>query len=215
VNLQNAAQIAARAPLGTIAVADLALLYAHPRQDARALERRGVLHRLAHGFYCAVPPEHDPATWRPSTEAAAVGIASALYGERVPILTGLSAARVHHALPRAIAAGFVAVPGSRRPLAFADRPGAVRFVARDVERLDAELVVTDLGRALATTPEQTVLDLARSDPAGADADVVAAIDMLWRRCEPADLERIATGQRMRATLVRLRKQAVERAGGSV
>lgn len=207
----TAGQLAARAPLGTIRVGELGAIYAHPRQEARALERRGVLHRLAHGFYCAVPPEHDPAVWRPSTEAAAAGIATALYGDRVPVLTGLSAARMHRVLPRAIAAGFVAVPGSRRPLQFADRPGVVRFVARDVVRLDAELVVTDLGSALATTPEQTVLDLAHADPGGEDADTVAAIDALWPRCDGDVLEQIAGTQRMRATLLRLREQVGARA----
>jgi hypothetical protein len=70
-------RLAARAPLRTIRVADLAAICAHPRREARALERRGVLHRLAHGFYCAVPPEHDPRVWRPTTEAAAAGIATA------------------------------------------------------------------------------------------------------------------------------------------
>lgn len=204
MNAETAAQLVARAPLGTVQVAELAALYTHPRQEARALERRGVLHRLAHGFYCAVPPERDPAVWRPSTEAAAAGIATALYGDRVPVLTGLSAARMHRALPRAVAAGFVAVPGSRRPLKFTDRPGAVQFASRDVAKLDAELVHTDLGPALVTTPEQTVLDLGRADPAGADADAVAAIDALWARCDSGVLERIAAEQRMRATLVRLR-----------
>lgn len=201
-----AGQLAARAPLGTIRVGELAAIYAHPRQEARALARRGVLHRLAHGFYCAVPPERDPAVWKPSTEAAAAGIATALYGDRVPVLTGLSAARVHRALPRAVAAGFVAVPGSRRPLRFADRPGVVQFAARKVEHLEAELVVTDLGPALTTTAEQTVLDLARADPSGVGADIVAAIDALWPRCDGDVLEKIAGAQRMRATLVRLRER---------
>ena len=149
--------------------------------------------------------------WKPSTEAAAAGIATALSGDRVPVITGLSAARMHRVLPRAIAAGFVAVPGSRRPLQFADRPGVVRFVARDVARLDAELVVTDLGPALATTPEQTVLDLAHADPSGIDADVIAAIDALWTRCDGDVLEHVAGTQRMRATLIRLREQVGARA----
>jgi hypothetical protein len=89
---------------------DLAEVYTYPRQEARALECRGLLHRLAHGFYCAVPPEHDPEQWRPTIEAAAAGIATAMYGDRVPVLTGLTAARVHRALPRATGVAFVAVP---------------------------------------------------------------------------------------------------------
>jgi len=150
VNLEpGVAQLVARAPLRTIRTNDLAAVYAHPRQAARALERRGLLHHLAHGFYCAVPLEHDPVVWRPTIEAAAAGIATALYGDRVPVLTGLTAARVHRALPRAIGVAFVAVPTQRRPLQLADRAGEIRFVARAVADLDAVLVTADLGQVLA------------------------------------------------------------------
>jgi AbiEi antitoxin C-terminal domain/Transcriptional regulator, AbiEi antitoxin len=197
-------QLAARAPLRTIRTKDLAEVYAHPRQAARALERRGLLHRLAHGFYCAVPAEHNPALWRPTIEAAAAGIASAIYGDRVPVLTGLTAARVHRALPRAIGVAFTAVPAQRRPLQLVDRAGRIHFVSRAVARLDAVLVTTDLGQALATTPEQTVLDLARADPRGQDDDAQEAIDALWPECDQAALAEIAGRQRMRATLARLR-----------
>jgi len=200
-------QLAARAPLRTIRTADLARIYAHPAQEARALERRGLLHHLAHGLYCAVPPEHDPATWRPTVEAAAAGIATALYGDRVPVLTGLTAARVHRALPRAIAVGFVAVPTQRRSLRLVDRDGEVRFVTRAVAELDAVLITTDLGPALTTTPEQTVLDLARGEPRGDDADAQEAIEALWPECDQVVLEEIAGRQRMRATLSRLRAQS--------
>lgn len=199
-------QLAARAPLGTIRTADLARIYTHPAQAARALERRGVLHRLAHGLYCAVPPEHDPATWRPTIEAAAAGIATALYGDRVPVLTGLTAARVHRALPRAIAVALVAVPAQRRPLRLADRVAEVRFVTRAVAELDAVLITTDLGPALATTPEQTVLDLARGDTQRNNVDAQDAIAALWPGCDQAVLEEIAGRQRMRATLARLTAQ---------
>lgn len=198
------ARLVASAPLRTIRTNDLAEVYAHPRQGARALERRGTLHRLAHGFYCAVPPEHDPALWSPTIEAAAAGIATALYGDRVPVLTGLTAARVHRALPRAIGVAFVAVPTQRRPLQLADRKGQIRFVTRAVTGLDAVLVTTDLGPALATTPEQTVLDLARADSRGQDADALEVIDALWADCDQRVLEDVAGRQRMRATLSRLR-----------
>ena len=197
-------QLVARAPLRTIRTNDLAEVYANPRQEARALERRGLLHHLAHGFYCAVPPEHNPALWRPTIEAAAAGIASAIHGDRVSVLTGLTAARVHRALPRAIGVGFVAVPVQRRPLQLMDRAGRIHFVTRDVTDLDAVLVTTDLGEALATTAEQTVLDLGRADPRGQDADTREAIDTLWPECDQVVLAEIAGRQRMRATLARLR-----------
>ena len=197
-------QLVARAPLQTIRTKDLAEVYANPRQEARALERRGLLHHLAHGFYCAVPPEHNPSLWRPTIEAAAAGIASAIYGDRVSVLTGLTAARVHRALPRAIGVAFAAVPVQRRPLQLVDRAGQIHFVTRAVADLDAVLVTTDLGQALATTPEQTVLDLGRADPRGQDADTREAIDTLWPECDQVVLAEIAGRQRMRATLARLR-----------
>lgn len=197
------ARRAARAPLRTIRVETLADTYAYPRPEIRELERRGLLHRLAHGIYCAVPPEADPATWRPTLEAATAAVATALYGDRVPVLTGLTAARVHRALPRAIGVGFVAVPTRRRPLRLTDRDGKVRFVMRAVAGLDAVAVATDLGQALATTPEQTVLDLARADPREEDLDAQEAIDALWPECDPAVLADIAGRQRMRATLRRV------------
>ncbi len=200
---RDAQRVIARAPMRTVRAADLAGVYAHPGPQLAVLDRRGVAHKLAYGFYCAVPQEHVGAAWRPSTEAATAGVAAALYGDRVPVLTGLTAARVHRALPRAIGTGYVAVPTQRRPLRFADRDGAVRFVMRDVAALDAVLVQTDLGAALATTPEQTVLDLARSDPRGQDSDVQGAISALWPECDRAVLEDIAGGQRMRATLARV------------
>lgn len=197
-------QLVARASMRTIRTKDLAAVFANPRQAARALERRGLLHRLAHGFYCAIPAEHNPAQWRPTIEAAAAGIASAMYGDRVPVLTGLTAARVHRALPRAIGVAFTAVPIQRRPLQLLDREGRIHFVTRAVADLDAVLVTTDLGQTLATTPEQTVLDLARADPRGQDADAREAIYALWPECDQSVLAEIAGRQRMRATLVRLR-----------
>lgn len=196
-------RLVARAPLRTIRVADLADVYAHPRKEIRELGRQGVLHRLAHGVYCAVPDDADPATWRPTLEAAAAAVATAHVGDRVPVLMGLTAARVHRALPRAVGVGHVAVPTYRRPVALVDRDASVVFAERDVAALDAVLVPTDLGPALATTPEQTVLDLARADPRAEDVDAQEAISSLWQECEPAQLHRLAERQRMRATLRRV------------
>ena len=57
---------------------------------------------------------------------------------------------------------------------------------------------------LATAPEQTVLDLARANPLGEDADACEVIETLWRECDQVVLEEIAGRRRMRATLARLR-----------
>ena len=196
-------RLLARAPMQTVRAASLAGVYAHPGPELAILNRRGVVHRLAHGIYCAVPPEHSGGNWRPTLEAAAAAITTALYGDRVPVLTGLTAARMHRALPRAIGVGYVAVPTQRRPLRLADRDGEVRFVMRTVGELDAVATATELGQVLVTTPEQTVLDLARADPRAEDLDAQEAIDALWPECDPGLLEEIASRQRMRATYVRV------------
>lgn len=200
---REALRLIARAPLRTVRAADLVGVYAFPGPALAAVARRGVIHRLAHGIYCAVPPEYTGGTWRPSLEAATAAIATALYGERSPILTGLTAARVHHALPRAIGVGHVAVPTQRRPMRLADRDGEVRFVMRTVANLDAVAVTTELGQTLVTTSEQTVLDLARADPRAEDLDTQEAIDALLPECDPVVLEAIAARQHMRATHARL------------
>jgi len=110
---------------------------------------------------------------------------------------------MHRALPRAIGVGYVAVPTQRRPLRLADRDGEIRFVMRAVTELDAVAVTTDLGQALVTTPEQTVLDLARTDPRREHLDVQEAIDALWPDCDPHVLAEIAGRARMRATYARV------------
>ena len=204
VNSERVAlRLVARAPMRTVRAPDLAGIYAFPGQALAALALRGVVHRLARGIYCAVPPEYVGGTWRPSLETTSAAVATAVYGDRVPILTGFTAARVHHALPRAIGVGYVAIPTQRRPLRLADRDCDVRFVMRTVADLDAVAVTTELGSALVTTPEQTVLDLARADPHAEDLDAQESIDALWPQCDPAVLEELATRQRMRATYVRV------------
>jgi len=200
---REALRLVGRAPMRTVRAADLAAVYAFPAPALAALARRGIVHRLAHGIYCAVPPEYAGDTWRPSLEAATAAIATTLYGDRVPILQGLTAARMHHALPRAIGAAYVAVPTQRRPMRLADRDGEVRFVIRTVANLDAVAMTTELGQALVTTPEQTVLDLARTDPRAEDLDTQEAINALLAECDPVALEAIAARQRMRATHARL------------
>lgn len=86
----------------------------------------------------------------------------------------------------------VAVPRQRGPLRLRDRDADVVFVRRDVTNLAAELVGTDLGPVLVTTPEQTVLDLAHRPTLGAPESVTPdAARALLPRCDPGELDRIA------------------------
>lgn len=145
----------------------------------------------------------------PTLEAAAFGIAAADYGPDA-VLMGLSAARLHGAIPRALAVAVVAVPKQRPVLNLSDRAAHVRFVRRDVGRLDAERLPTDLGTALATGVEQTLLDLAhRPDLGGAEDEAWAAVAALWPRADHDMLEFLAGRQRLRAALERARQHATD------
>lgn len=200
----------ARTPFGVLRPRDAEGVYAHPRPEFRRMNQRGVLHRLATGYYAVVPPAAHGQPWLPALESAAYGVAAADYGADAVVLMGLSAARLHAALPRAVTVAVVAVPKQRPLLRFADRDAQVIFVRRHTGRLDAERVKTDLGAALVTGVEQTVLDLThRPTLGGIPKDARAAVTALWQRCSPKTLETLAREQRLRAALDRAREWAGE------
>ncbi len=195
----------ARRPFGVLRPVDAADVYANPAKDFARLTDRGLLHKLATGYYAAVPPHSTDRAWLPSLEAAAYGIAAADYGPDGALVMGLSAARLHGAVPRALEVAVVAVPKNRPAVVLADRNATVRFVRRDPDRLDAERLNTDLGAALVTTVEQTLLDLAhRPQLGGVPAEAHAAIRALWPRAEAERLTEIAGQQRLRSALARAR-----------
>lgn len=197
-----------RRPVRIFNTADAAEVFAHPRPQLARLVAAGVLHRLAGGFYVVVPQEFTGVPWRPGLEAAAGGIAAVLFGSDNAVVMGLSAARLHGAVPRAVASGLVAVPRQHRPIRLLDRDARVVFVARDVDRLDAEMVDTEVGRLLVTGVEQTALDLARRPDLGGAADQAReAAEVLWSRCDPQIVDRIAGEQRLRMAAWRLREWA--------
>lgn len=193
----------ARSPLRTIRPRDVAGVYAHPRPELARLAERGVLHRVARGYYIVVPQEQIGRSWLPDLEAAAVGIATAVHGPGRAVVMGVSAARLMQAIPRALATAVIAVPVQHRPISLTDRRATVRFVRRDIDALDAERMDTPLGPALVTTPEQTLLDLARRPGLGnAEVDVPAAVAALHRRSDLEHLARLAERQRLTAALRR-------------
>jgi len=191
----------AATPLRTLRPQDAEGVYAQPRGEMRRLERRGVLHRLAHGYYVVVPQDQTGTSWMPTLEVAAAGIAAADFGPANAILMGVSAARLHGAIPRAIGTAVVAVPAQRAAITLADRAATVRFVKRDTARLDAEQMSTELGPTLVTTPAQTVLDLARRPNLGDAGDQVRdAVRILLALSDLDQLEELAGAQRARASL---------------
>ncbi|MBL1075470.1 type IV toxin-antitoxin system AbiEi family antitoxin domain-containing protein [Nocardia sp. 2] len=194
----------ARQPLRTVGSAAVAAVSRHPRQQLARLVERGVLHRAAQGYYVVIPQEYVGTAWLPGLEAVAAGIGTVMFGTDNAIVMGVSAARMHGVMPRSLGVAVVAVPRQRATLRLVDRDASVRFVARDTGRLDAELIRTELGGALVTTSEQTVLDLTRRPDLGdAAVDVPAAIRALYRRCDRERLAELAIEQRMRATLDRV------------
>jgi predicted transcriptional regulator of viral defense system len=193
----------ASAPLRTLRPQDAEIAYPHPRTQLARLAERGLLHRVADGYYIVVPQEMVGRRWLPSLEGAAAGIASTIYGADNAVLMGVSAARILGVIPRALATAIVAVPKQHRPIALTDRSAVVHFVKRDTHRLDAERVQTSLGPTLATTPEQTTLDLAHRPLLGdAEIEVPSAIAALYERSDKKRMEAIAVDQRLTASLRR-------------
>ena len=198
------------APLRTIRPRDAGDIYAHPRAQLVRLAEHGLLHRIADGYYVVVPQNMVGRSWMPSLEAAAAGIAAAIHGPEDIVLMGVSAARLHGAIPRALATAVVAVPHQHRPITLSDRPAVVMFVKRDTRGLDAERIEIPLGPALVTTPEQTVLDLANRPTLGdSEADVPSAVAVLYARSDKKRLQTLATQQRRLASLRRAEAWATE------
>ncbi len=196
----------AQAPLRTVRTADAGAVYAHPGTQMTRLERLGLLHKVAIGYYVVVPQDRIDTDWRPTIEATAGGIATAAAGAGRAVLMGITAARMHNVVPRALGIAIVAVPDDRRDIMLRDRDGRVHFVKRDTDAIDSELMTTDLGQCLVTTPEQTVLDLAHRPQLGDAANEAhAAITALLPRCDDQRLERLAGEQRLKAALARVRR----------
>jgi predicted transcriptional regulator of viral defense system len=192
-----------RGPVKIVTVQSAAAVYAHPRAELARLAARGVLQRLHAGVYAVVPPGRTAESWRPTIEGAAGALAAALVGHDHAVLMGISAARLHGAVPRAVAIAMVAVPAQRRPITLEGRSERVIFVPRNVDRLDAELMDTDLGPLLVTGVEQTVLDLAhRPDRDGVGDEVRSAVVTLMDRADAVVLAELAAGQRLRTALAR-------------
>lgn len=194
--------------LRTFRTRDAGAAYAHPRPQVARLESRGVIRRIAHGLYIVVPPEYVGTAWMPTLEGAAAGVGAALFGSRVAPLMSISAARLYGAIPRAVATAVVAAPRQHDVIQLLDRPARLVFVARETSRLDVRPMPTDLGDALVTTIEQTVLDLARRPSLGvADDQIEDAVRALLPRCDDQILTELAVGQRLHSALMRARTWA--------
>jgi hypothetical protein len=180
---------------------DAERIYSNPRAEFARLERGGALHRLAPGLFAVVPDDRVGQEWRPSLEAIALGVAGTGGHTADSALMGISAARVHGAIPRALNVAVVAVERHRRLLELADRRVSVHFVRRDVRRLDVQHHQTELGEGWVTTVEQTLLDLISRPELGDVADASQeGIGALMSRADLDLLRDLATRQHRRRAL---------------
>jgi len=179
-----------------------------PDAELRRLSGTGTVMAITKGIYALVPEGNrgTSSAWRPTLEGAALGIAAALHTPDMVALTGPSAARALGCYPRALGVGYVSVPKQRRKR---ETPwGTIRFVERDIDKLDTVRVETDLGAGWTTSPEQTALDLCRSRPDWQISDEARneMIRHLAARIDWGLIDEIARETRGVKTLQRLRSQ---------
>lgn len=193
--------------LGVLRPRDAESLYAQPHVEFRRWEKAGVLLKVAHGYYAHIPETSRGSQWRPEIEALALGIGQADYGKNHVALMHISAARIHGAIPRALAVAVIAVPNRRPDLE--TTCGRIVFVQKDVEVLKRMRVETELATGWSTSIEQTALDLARrpSLVQGLTNVVMEAAVSLFARCKEEKLQAIVREQRMGAALDRLTEWA--------
>lgn len=183
--------------------ADAAEMVLNPSKEFARLAKRGVLLRLATGYFVIVPEEHRSGFWRPTIEGVALGMAIADYGREHAALMGVSAARILGFAPRAAGVGVVASE-HQRPAKITEA-GRVQFVRRDIDAIDLQVAQTDLVAGLVTTPEQTALDIAdRPELGGIAAETSGeALAALVARLEWGLVVELAVSQRKIAAVNRL------------
>lgn len=178
-------------------------LYVNPRAEFAAMADAGALRRVAHGYFVA-PPDSEVLNpdWRPTVEGVALGIARRDNGARRVALMGLSAARKHGVVPRAVAVGIVAVPSQRPRLR--TNFGEVVFVTRQADRLDLVRTRTDVTEGWVTSREQTILDLADRPTLGSVTAESAseAITALAGNVDWELVRELARNQRKHAAIAR-------------
>lgn len=167
------------------------------------MDANGAILRVAHGAYVLVPERErrrDP-DWRPPLERVALGIAAAEFGANDVALVGLSAARVHGVIPRALGIATVSYP-STRPRDIETLAGTVRTYRRLIDQMDTVWLRNDLISGLVTSVEMTMLDLASKAPKWpiSPSDRNLAIRLLAARADWDLVQEIAEQYRKRSSL---------------
>lgn len=200
-----------RAPLRTVRLRDLARFGTNPWRALDRLAEQGAVKRLAQGIYTVPPDGRDGRTWKLGLEDAAIAIATARFANRQVAMTGLTAARHWAAIPRAIGVATIAVPRAGHDPVHLYGGGVLRFIPRDLGRLDLILDRTALGDALITTPAQTLFDLLiRPAQGGLPDQAAAAAQNLMPRVTAGELEEVAQGKRVNDAVREMLRRLKER-----
>ena len=182
---------------------DAAAVYSAPRPQLKRLTDAGLLLRLTAGVYAVPPAGREASGWRPDLEVLAGGIGAAIFGADAAVVVGMSAARLHGAVPRALGQAFVAGPRQHRPVLLAGGR-SVRFLLRRTALLDAESMPTEIGPLLVATVEQTVLDLGHdASSVPGSSDVGEALLALAPRTDWQVVHELAVAQRQTAAVRRV------------
>lgn len=194
---------------GVLRPKDASGLYVQPRAEFLRLEKTGVLLKVAHGYYAVIPEASRGRDWRPDIEVIALGIGQADYGKDAVALMHISAARIHGAIPRAIALAVLAVPKQRPTLE--TKFGRIFFVKRNVARLKRIRLDTELGSGWVTNLEQTTLDLAKRENLISDFSGVAreAATALLSRIDEEKLRNFAKENHMGSSLEKVKNWMVD------
>ncbi len=183
-------------PMRVLRPQDAGSVYAYPRPEFARLVKSGVLHRLATGYYAVVPDDRVGMPWLPDLESSALAMAAADEGAQSVALMGISAARVHAAVPSALGVAVVAASHHRAAIRLADREAHILFVRRDVRRIEVERRPLELGPGWVTTVEQTIVDLAgRPDLGDVRDEADGAVRALLPRADRDLLRDLAAAQR--------------------
>lgn len=195
----------ARLNSGVMRPRDAALFYTQPAHQFKYWEKEGVLLKVAHGYYAHIPEAKRGRDWRPEIEALALALGQADYGIHGAVLMHISAARIHGAIPRALAVAVVAIP-KRRP-ALKTNYGRIVFVKRNVETIKRVRIETELATGWCANIEQTALDLANRPNLIAGLSTISqdAARNLFFRSRKEKLNALLEEQRMGTAYTRLRK----------
>lgn len=149
---------------GNRVIAPRTLIYGNASAELARLEDRGVVVRIAYGYFFLVPEIYrKPNTlWKPTIEEAALGVAIHDYGVKNVALIGPSVLRILGQYPRPLNIAFVAIP-KQRP-AIKTPWGEIRFIKRDLTTYELNYKQTENIAGYITTRDETFIDLLKKQP---------------------------------------------------